>query len=393
MNFTRMLVLLLLSVCFAVLPTRAEAVTFTVTSTDDNVDAVPGDGVCATVGSVCTLRAAIQEANALAGADTIVLKAEKYYLTIPGTGEDAAATGDLDITDDLTIKGVRSAKTIVNGGAVDRVFQIIGPFIVEFVNLSIQNGFAQGDGGGIYNSAGTVSLISCSVANNASSGSAGVMGGGIFSLGVGSSLNIKSSSVTNNTVVSDTSLAYGGGIAVSGSGTVGISASTIAYNSATSSAGQAAGGGIMSMNGAGVTITNSKVLANSATSVSASSYGGGIALAGDSTAAVIRGTNISMNSSTSFALAAYGGGFYFQDETATISSCKIKGNRANAPASGGLGGGIEIYFNWSDITINKRTTIVNNLASFDGGGIKNNGSTVTVSPDSRVVKNMPNDQN
>ena len=391
MNFTRMLALLLLSVWFALLPITAEAVTFTVNSTIDDVDAAPGDGACATVGGVCTLRAAIQEANALAGPDTIVLKAKKYYLTIAGTGEDVAATGDLDITDSLTIKGVSSAQTIINGGALDRVFQIIVPVIVKFVNLSIQNGFVQEDGAGIYNFGGTVSLTSCSLANNLSSGSAGLMGGGIFSVGMGSSLKIKSSSVINNVVISSTSIAYGGGIGVFDGGTMNISASKIAYNSATSGASTAAGGGILSLNGAGVTITNSKVLANSVMSISSSS-GGGITLSGDSTTAVITETNISMNSSTASGAMAEGGGSYFVNETATISSCTIKGNRANAPGTGGFGGGIAAVGS-SNITINNASSIVSNLASFDGGGIKNNGTTITVSPNSTVVNNMPNDQN
>ena len=46
--------------------------TFTVNSTNDAVDNNLGDGICetATLGE-CTLRAAIQEANALAGDDTL----------------------------------------------------------------------------------------------------------------------------------------------------------------------------------------------------------------------------------------------------------------------------------------------------------------------------------
>jgi CSLREA domain-containing protein len=67
---------------------------FTVDSTLDAVDAAPGDGLCATGGGVCTLRAAIQEANALAGSDTIVVPAGTYTLTIAGQAENAAATGD-----------------------------------------------------------------------------------------------------------------------------------------------------------------------------------------------------------------------------------------------------------------------------------------------------------
>jgi CSLREA domain-containing protein len=384
-----MLALLLLSVCLVALSITAEAATFTVNSTLDDVDADPGNGICATAGGACTLRAAIQEANVHPGADTIVLKAKKYYLTIPGTAEGAAATGDLDITDSLTIKGVSSAQTIINAGALDRVFQIIGPVTVKFVNLSIQNGFVQESGGGIFNSGGTVSLVSCAVANNVSSGFAG-SGGGIYNTGDGSSLNIKSSSVINNSVISN-ALAFGGGIAHFG-GTLNVSASKIAYNSATSTNNDAGGGGILSQGGGGVTITNSKVLANSSMSISlGSSYGGGISLTGDSTPTAITGTNVSLNSSISAANPAYGGGLYIQSETATISSCTVKGNRANAPASGGFGGGI--VASSSDITVKNESTIVSNLASFDGGGIKNLGSsTITVSPNSTVANNMPNDQ-
>jgi CSLREA domain-containing protein len=51
----------------------AHAATFVVDSTGDGTDQTPGNGVCSTgpPTPVCTLRAAIQEANALAGADTI----------------------------------------------------------------------------------------------------------------------------------------------------------------------------------------------------------------------------------------------------------------------------------------------------------------------------------
>ena len=47
----------------------AQAATFDVNSMADAVDANPGNTACATAGGVCTLRAAIQEANALPGAD------------------------------------------------------------------------------------------------------------------------------------------------------------------------------------------------------------------------------------------------------------------------------------------------------------------------------------
>ena len=64
----------------------------------DLPDANPGNGVCETASGngVCTLRAAIQEANALAGADTIILPPNTYLLTV---------VSELGITDSLTITG------------------------------------------------------------------------------------------------------------------------------------------------------------------------------------------------------------------------------------------------------------------------------------------------
>src|SRR5215813_14882070 len=138
---------------------RAQAATFTVNSTLDAVDAHPGDGVCATVTNVCTLRAAIQETNALAGADTIKVPAGTFTLSLAGAGEDGAATGDLDITDDLTLTGAGATSTIIDGGRIDRVFDIfrVGVLNVPIVTLAavtIQNGKADSNdpGGGIANS-------------------------------------------------------------------------------------------------------------------------------------------------------------------------------------------------------------------------------------------------
>ncbi|GAB4006352.1 beta strand repeat-containing protein [Nocardioides ultimimeridianus] len=65
------------------LPARAGTVTLTVTSTADSADTHPGDGTCAS-SSGCTLRAAIQEANALyADDDSTVVDVD---FAIPGGG-------------------------------------------------------------------------------------------------------------------------------------------------------------------------------------------------------------------------------------------------------------------------------------------------------------------
>src|SRR5688572_25462225 len=66
-----------------IIAVSASAATFTVDSTLDAVDVHPGDGLCQTGAGPCTLRAAIMEANALAGADVASLPSGTYALTIP----------------------------------------------------------------------------------------------------------------------------------------------------------------------------------------------------------------------------------------------------------------------------------------------------------------------
>src|SRR5512144_284336 len=91
--------LLLCLLLLFLVPAQAHAAVYTVNSTADAVAANPAGGVCETaVGNgVCTLRAAVQVANASGAADTINIPPGTYTLTIAGINENAAATGDLDI--------------------------------------------------------------------------------------------------------------------------------------------------------------------------------------------------------------------------------------------------------------------------------------------------------
>ncbi len=81
---------------------RPTAGVFTVNNTGDAPDAVPGNGVCETApgNNICTLRAAIQEANALAGPSTILFN-------IAGSGVQTISplTALPTITDTVTING------------------------------------------------------------------------------------------------------------------------------------------------------------------------------------------------------------------------------------------------------------------------------------------------
>ena len=78
----------------------ASALTLTVNSNLDTGDASPGNGICADSNGICTLRAAIQEANASAGADTI-------NFAISGAGVHTITTGTQlpTITGTVTIDG------------------------------------------------------------------------------------------------------------------------------------------------------------------------------------------------------------------------------------------------------------------------------------------------
>ena len=163
---------------------------FDVTSTDDRIDVAVGDGVCdASAGSatVCTLRAAIMEANALGGRQIIFVPSGTYKLTIAGVNEDAGRRGDLDITSDMTITGLSSSnKPIIDGNGIDRVFNIEGnlPTSVRITNLVIRGGNAtlqSGNdsfftlGGGIFiHGAHNVSLSNCVIASNRALTGAGI---------------------------------------------------------------------------------------------------------------------------------------------------------------------------------------------------------------------------
>ena len=77
----------------------ALASTYSVNSTADAVDQTPGNDLCATADGKCTLRAAVQEANAHAGPDAISLPPGVFVLGLTTAGEELAATGDLDVTE------------------------------------------------------------------------------------------------------------------------------------------------------------------------------------------------------------------------------------------------------------------------------------------------------
>ncbi len=92
---------------------------FVVNSMADSHDANPGDGFALDANGDTTLRAAIEETNALPGADTIQLPAGRFMF---GQGSRSSFI----ISDDLQIIGAGSGRSVIDGSAWDQVFQRIG---------------------------------------------------------------------------------------------------------------------------------------------------------------------------------------------------------------------------------------------------------------------------
>jgi hypothetical protein len=132
---------LILVLLLAGLPVRAAS--FHVDVLGDSVDAMPGDGLCADALGQCSVRAAVIESNASVGIDTITLTAGIHQLGLPGIGEDASQSGDLDVVDDLVVIGAGASSTIIDGGALDRVLDL-QPATGRSVTLegvTLRNGF------------------------------------------------------------------------------------------------------------------------------------------------------------------------------------------------------------------------------------------------------------
>jgi Ca2+-binding RTX toxin-like protein/6-phosphogluconolactonase (cycloisomerase 2 family) len=188
----------------------------------DGADANPGDGNSDDGSGNSTLRSAIQEANASAGSNTLVLtEGAIYTLSIAGAGEDAAASGDLDITDDLVIHG--NGATIEVTGNIDRVLDVHAGATLTLRDLTITGGSVTGTGGGVRN-AGDVDAGGVLFFNNTATGN----GGGLYNSGT---LTMTNATVSGNTVTADGS--QGAGITNTASGTVTLESVTITDNDVT----------------------------------------------------------------------------------------------------------------------------------------------------------------
>jgi hypothetical protein len=284
--------------------------TFTVTNLDDS-----GPG---------SLRDAIDQANMNPGPDIIDFQDEL-------SGTITLTTGELLITDDLTINGPGLFSLTVSGNHASRVFRIAIGITAMISGLTVSDGrAASNSGGGISNgSAGTLTLNNVALSgNSADSGAGGITNSGTLTI--------------TNCTLSGNSGGVGGGI--ENNGMASISFTTLSGNTAIE------GGGIASLAGT-LTITNCTLSGNSIQGGSGVVVGGG-GIFSQGTLTITNST-ISGNSSNTD-----GGGIKINLGTAKISFTTLSGNSAVS------GGGI---FNGSQLSI-KNSIVANSPSGGDCAG-------------------------
>ncbi len=320
---------------------------FTVNTTNDTHDAHLGDGQCADKNGQCSLRAAIEESDALPLGSNI-------KITVP-QGTYALKLGTLVLTDQrgITIHGAGETTTIIKGKGTSGILRISGQASTALSQLTISGGRTR-YGGGIFNS-GMLTVSDSTISGNIASSNSNGRGGGIYNRGT---LTLSNSTISGNKANGIAGSA-GGGIYNETNATLTVSDSTITGNKAAQHGGGISNGDY-NTNGGTVSVSNSTISNNSGYYDSGGFYNNGRLSVSNST----------INNNTASDYGGDGGGIY-NDHGGTVSVSKstISNNLAYGGDGGALGGGI---FNYG-ITNVKNSTLSTNTAGVFGGGIYNDG--------------------
>jgi hypothetical protein len=306
-------------------PDPVAAATFTVTTTNDS-----GPG---------SLRQAMIDANAAAGADTIV-----FTVAPPATISLLSALPT--ITDTLTISGPGPANLTIRRDPGAPPFGILTVFggaavAVTITGVTLTGGGSTSSGGAVAAfGAPTVTITDVVITGNTSA----FRGGGIAvdGVGIGPSLIVQRTLISGNTAEF-----FGGGIHLEQGNVVILEDSTISGNTANQ------GGGIYGK------LDDSGLVATVA----------------------IRGTTISGNT----ALGAGGGLYLFEpfNFAVSIENSTISGNTA-----GFEGGGINVFSGPDSLTITHSTITLNAANGSAGGGISLNPAVQAVLRNTIVSGNL-----
>lgn len=288
--------------------------TFTVNSSLDELDADVSDGLCRSASGVCTLRAAIMQANAFTGPGVVInLPPGIYTITRPidsvhlGNGGSLFLNSPPDGVTPISIIGTNAVTTIVDGSQIDRVFTIAVGRRATFSNLTVRNGYLLSDRGGGISNQGDLTLDHVVVTGNRAK-----TGGGINNA-FSAPLHIVASSIASNVADSD-----GGGLF--SIGPLDVVASTFAFNDANI--------------GGGVFLDGNSLLVNTTIAENrARNNGGGMAVYLEQSVANIYNSTIAFNVADSDSNNdGSGGGVSSNSPTFNIYNTLVAGNYHINPA-------------------------------------------------------------
>jgi uncharacterized repeat protein (TIGR01451 family) len=298
-----------------------------------------------------TLRQAI--ADACVGS-TITFDTTPGHVVSPIT----LTSGELAINKNLTITGPGANLLTVSGNNASRVFNIQSG-TVTISNLTIANGklTANGvNGAGVLNG-GALTLTSCNVYGNNTSGING-FGGGIYSSG--SSLTLNNCNIGGTAAGQPNNGVWGGGGIFINSGTVNVNGGTVSGNVA----GTSNGGAGIQISGGTVSISGATVSQNQISI----SGGGGISVTGGSLSVI--------NSLFSGNSASSGGALYNSGGAITLVNTTVSGNSAIISGGGVRNEGGTVTL--TNVTVTNNRSDSDNFGNEPGGGIYRGAGTVTL---------------
>ncbi|MDD5543529.1 MAG: hypothetical protein PHX83_10190 [Acidobacteriia bacterium] len=306
---------------------------FTVDTTNDTHDSNTADGLCNDGTGHCSLRAAIEQADASGGTTTINIPAGTYNLSL---GEIQFGNN----VQNITLNGTgTSSNTIINmtNTGTDRIFLIDPPgtnanVVTTIQHLKFTGGSLSSDsfgGGAILGGGPSNSLTITDCVFDSNQVPAGNGTGGAINFSGGGTLSISSSTFTNNSDV-DTTNTGGGAVFyflqafVNLTGSLSITDSTFNNNSTTAPSSGPGGGGAL-----GIQIQGANT--------------------GETWSATVHNNTFTNNAAS----AGFGGAIYVEDAFGSSHTDAINLNRFNGNTASAGGAGLDYQSDASSVDATK----------------------------------------
>jgi CSLREA domain-containing protein len=352
-----------------------------------------GDGYCLTPSGSCSLRAAIQEANAQAIDVEITFDSDlsgSVQLTLTGDEEDAAETGDLDIEVGITIIGNGTDETVIDASNLgDRVFHLVASgaeLVLKDVRVTGGGSEDINSGGAIKAEGGSIQIIDSKIDNCSTEEHGGAIDTDSTEVSIESSILTENSSnaggamflengsveISNSSITGNLASEAGAGIIIFLPTSAEISDSIFSNNFSNGLV------GAIGVAGGEVSITNTSITNNYATHFSGiGSYISTIDIVNSTIAENVAFTNsegtddcvaleVTLDNMEDYdctgGKAAAIGDLFQGNSTYTITNSTISGNRADDYA------GAVMLLNGSTMVLNS-VTVANNTAENYGGGL------------------------